>query len=162
MSGGTGRRPLAAPSGWAAAIAGLLFVQILLGALVAGMKAGMGYNTWPLMDGQLIPSGLGIMQPWYLNLFENAMTVQFNHRVVAYVVVLAAAWHAWSVLRVSGDARVRGTAVALVVGTLLQAMLGIWTLLAQVPLPLGLAHQAGAAALFAIAVWHLYAVRHSR
>jgi heme a synthase len=151
-----------ASGGWAAAITGLLFVQILLGALVAGMKAGMGYNTWPLMDGQLIPSGLGIMQPWYLNLFENAMTAQFNHRVVAYVAVLAVAWHAWSVLRTSDDARVRGTVIALAVGTLLQVLLGIWTLLAQVPLSLGLAHQAGAAALFAIAIWHLYAVRHAR
>jgi len=76
--------------------------------------------------------------------------------------MLAVAWHTWSTLRTSGDARVRGTAVALVLGTLLQAMLGIWTLLAQVPLSLGLAHQAGAAALFAIAVWHLYAVRHAQ
>jgi len=158
-----GRRgAAAAPSGGATAITALLFVQILLGALVAGMKAGMGYNTWPLMDGQLIPNGLGIMQPWYLNLFENAMTVQFNHRVVAYVAVLAVAWHAWSVLRASSDARVRGTAIALVIGTLLQVMLGIWTLLAQVPLSLGLAHQAGAAALFAVAIWHLYAVRYSQ
>jgi cytochrome c oxidase assembly protein subunit 15 len=156
-------RDAAAPgSGWAAAIAALVFLQILLGALVAGMKAGMGYNTWPLMDGQLIPNGLGVMQPCYLNLFENAMTVQFNHRIVAYVVVLAVAWHAWSTLRGSGDARVKGTAVVLGGATLLQVLLGIWTLLAQVPLSLGLAHQAGAAALFAIATWHLYAVRHTR
>ena len=62
-----------------------MFLQILLGGLVAGLKAGAGYNTWPLMDGQLVPDGLGVMQPWYLNLFENAMTVQFNHRMVAYV-----------------------------------------------------------------------------
>jgi len=157
-----GARAVAASSGWAMAITALLFGQILLGALVAGLKAGMGYNTWPLMDGQMVPSGLGIMQPWYLNLFENAMTVQFNHRVMAYVVTLAVAWQAWSVLRTSGDARVRGTAVALAVGTLLQVVLGIWTLLAQVPLPLGLAHQAGAAALFAVAIWHLYAVRHAQ
>jgi cytochrome c oxidase assembly protein subunit 15 len=156
-------RGAAAPgNAWAAAIAVLLFMQILLGALVAGMKAGMGYNTWPLMDGQLIPDGLGVMRPWYLNLFENAMTVQFNHRMVAYVVVLAVAWQAWSTLRVSGDARIRGTAILLAAGTLLQVLLGIWTLLAQVPLSLGLAHQAGAAALFAIAIWHLYAVRHAR
>jgi cytochrome c oxidase assembly protein subunit 15 len=156
-------RSVAVPgSGWAAAITALVFVQILLGALVAGMKAGMGYNTWPLMDGQLIPNGLGVMQPWYLNLFENAMTVQFNHRMVAYVVVLAVAWHAWSTLRGSGDARIRGTAIVLAGATLLQVVLGIWTLLAQVPLSLGLAHQAGAAALFAVAVWHLYALRHTR
>jgi len=156
------RSVAASGSGWAAAITALMFVQILLGALMAGMKAGMGYNTWPLMDGQLIPNGLGVMQPWYLNLFENAMTVQFNHRVVAYAVVLAVAWHAWSTLRVSGDVRVRGTSIVLACATLLQVLLGIWTLLAQVPLSLGLAHQAGAAALFAVAVWHLYALRHTR
>jgi heme a synthase len=156
------RSVAASGSGWAAAITALMFVQILLGALMAGMKAGMGYNTWPLMDGQLVPNGLGVMQPWYLNLFENAMTVQFNHRVVAYAVVLAVAWHAWSTLRVSGDVRVRGTSIVLACATLLQVLLGIWTLLAQVPLSLGLAHQAGAAALFAVAVWHLYALRHTR
>jgi heme a synthase len=145
----------------AAVITGLLFVQVLLGALVAGLKAGMAYNTWPLMDGRLIPDGLGIMQPWYLNLFENALTVQFNHRLLAYVLVLAVAWHAWAVLQASVDARVRRTAVALAAGMLLQAMLGVWTLIAQVPLSLGLAHQAGAAAVFALAVWHLHAMRHA-
>jgi cytochrome c oxidase assembly protein subunit 15 len=155
------RGALAPGSGWAA-ITALVFVQILLGALVAGMKAGMGYNTWPLMDGRLVPNGLGIMQPWYLNLFENAMTVQFNHRMVAYAVALAVAWHAWRTLRASGDARVRGTVIVLACATLLQVLLGIWTLLAQVPLSLGLAHQAGAAALFAICIWHLYALRHTR
>jgi cytochrome c oxidase assembly protein subunit 15 len=102
------------------------------------------------------------MQPWYLNLFENAMTVQFNHRLAAYVLVLVAVWHVWHTLRFSNDERVRGTAVALGAGMVLQAMLGIWTLLAQVPLHLGLAHQAGAAAVFAIAIWHLYAVRYAR
>ena len=78
----------------AAAIVVLVFVQILLGAFVAGLKAGASYNTWPLMDGHLVPDGLGAMQPWYLNLFENALTVQFNHRLVAYVLLLASFWHA--------------------------------------------------------------------
>ena len=158
--GGERARP-AAGERRAAVITGLLFVQVLLGALVAGLKAGMAYNTWPLMDGRLVPDGLGIMQPWYLNLFENALTVQFNHRLMAYVLLLAVAWHVWAVLQAEVDARIRGTAVALAAGMLLQAALGIWTLLAQVPLSLGLAHQAGAAALFAIAVWHLYAMRHA-
>jgi cytochrome c oxidase assembly protein subunit 15 len=139
----------------------LVFVQIELGALVAGLKAGAGYNTWPRMDGRLVPGGLGAMQPWYLNLFENALTVQFNHRVVAYALVLAVLWHAWSVRRGTGGSRMRGSAVVLAVAVLAQAALGIWTLLAQVPLALGLAHQAGAAAVFGVAVWHLHAVRHS-
>jgi len=138
----------------------LVFVQVLLGALVAGLKAGAGYNTWPLMDGRLVPSGLGAMQPWYLNLFENAMTVQFNHRVVAYALVLAVLWHAWAAMRGTGGARSKGSAVVLAVAVLAQATLGVWTLLAQVPLALGLAHQAGAAAVFGIAVWHLHVVQH--
>jgi cytochrome c oxidase assembly protein subunit 15 len=139
----------------------LVFVQIVLGALVAGLKAGAGYNTWPLMDGRLVPSGLGAMQPWYLNLFENALTVQFNHRVVAYALVLAVLWHAWSVTRVTEGTPIRRSAVVLAVAILAQAALGIWTLLAQVPLALGLAHQAGAAAVFGVAVWHLHVARHT-
>jgi cytochrome c oxidase assembly protein subunit 15 len=138
----------------------LVFLQIVLGAFVAGLKAGASYNTWPLMDGRLIPDGLGSMQPWYLNLFENALTVQYNHRLVAYALVLGVPWHARSVLRDASDPRARLTAMLLAGAVLAQAALGIATLLAQVPLSLGLAHQAGAAAVFGLAVWHLYAVRH--
>jgi heme a synthase len=145
--------------GLAAWIVGLVFVQIVLGAFVAGLKAGLAYNTWPLMDGQVVPSGLGAMQPWYLNLFENAMTVQFNHRMAAYILLGAVLWHAVQVLRGTRDPGGRRTAMILAGAVLAQALLGIWTLLAQVPLALGLAHQAGAAAVFAIAVWHLHAMR---
>ena len=125
----------------------------MLGALVAGLKAGAGYNTWPLMDGRLIPDGLGVMEPWYLNLFENAMTVQFNHRMAAYALAAAALWHAWSLRQEACGSR---SAMVLAGAVLAQAALGIWTLLAQVPLALGLAHQAGAAAVLWIAVWHLH------
>jgi cytochrome c oxidase assembly protein subunit 15 len=131
----------------AAVIVLLVFVQVLLGALVAGLKAGSAYNTWPLMDGRLVPGGLGAMQPWYINLAENALTVQFNHRVAAYVLLLATIWHAW--------AAPSRAAVLLAAAVLAQAGLGIWTLLAQVPLALGLAHQAGAAAVFGLAVWNV-------
>jgi cytochrome c oxidase assembly protein subunit 15 len=156
-----GRRPQARATQAVAAggIVLLVFVQILLGALVAGLKAGAGYNTWPLMDGRLVPSGLGAMQPWYLNLFENAMTVQFNHRVVAYALVLAALWHAWGAMRGPWRSQQR-IGRGLPSRVLAQAALGVWTLLAQVPLALGLAHQAGAAAVFGIAIWHLHVVRH--
>jgi len=147
-------------SGGAALIAILVFAQILLGALVAGLKAGLAHNTWPLMDGRLVPRGLGIMQPWYLNLFENAMTVQFNHRVAAYVLLVAAVWHAWAVGRGTHTPHARRSALLLAAAVVAQAGLGVWTLLAQVPLALGLAHQAGAAAVFAMAVWHLHAMRH--
>src|SRR5262249_18434808 len=85
--------------GPAPAILMLVFLQIVLGAFVAGLRAGASYNTWPLIDGRLVPEGLGAMEPWYLNLFENALTVQFAHRLVAYGLVLTALWHAWSVRR---------------------------------------------------------------
>jgi heme a synthase len=146
----------------AATILSLVFVQIVLGAFVAGLKAGNGYNTWPLMDGRLIPDGLGVMEPWYLNLFENALTVQFNHRIAAYILLVVTLCHIWAVVRRTTDARIRLTALALAIGVLVQAVLGIVTLLAQVPLGLGLAHQAGAAAIFGLAVWHLHAARHPR
>ena len=139
----------------------LVLVQILLGAFVAGLKAGASYNTWPLMDGRLLPDGLGAMEPWYLNLFENALTVQFNHRLVAYALVFATLWHVWRP-RGTRNSRIRFTAAALAAAVLAQAALGVATLLAQVPLALGLAHQAGAAAVFGVAVWHLHALRHPR
>jgi cytochrome c oxidase assembly protein subunit 15 len=139
----------------------LVFLQILLGGLVAGTKAGLAYNTWPLMDGRLVPPGLAILSPWYLNLFENVLTVQFNHRLLAYLVAAVALWHAASVARTAVDEPVRWAALALAIAVLAQIALGIWTLLAVVPLSLGLAHQAGAVAVFTLAVWHLHRVTHT-
>ena len=143
----------------AAFVVGLVFLQIVAGAFVAGLKAGAGYNTWPLMDGRLIPPGLGAMSPWWANLFENATTVQFNHRMLAYVLTGVALWHVWSVLTRTDDRQVRTSGLALGSAVLAQVALGIWTLLAQVPLSLGLAHQAGAIAVFGLALWHLHTLR---
>ncbi len=137
----------------------LVLVQILLGALVAGLKAGLTYNTWPLMDGRVVPAGMLSIAPWYLNPFENITMVQFNHRVMAYVVLAASLWHAWSVQRVADDGGISGSAWALAVAVLAQAALGIWTLVAVVPLSLGIAHQTGAVIVFGIAVWHLHCVK---
>lgn len=157
---GTARPSPLARGGWVILCMSLL--QVELGALVAGMKAGLAYNTWPLMDGQWVPNGLFIAKPWYANLFENAMTVQFNHRLIAYVLALAAAWHVSAVLRTSVSHAARSSATMLAIAVVLQIALGIWTLLAQVPLGLGLAHQFGAAILFSIAVWHLHALKTAR
>lgn len=139
-------------------LVGLVFAQILLGALVAGLKAGFTYNTWPLMDGKLVPSGLFTAAPWYANFFENITMVQFNHRITAYLVLAVAAWHAWSVQRVADDGMVSGSAWALLAAVMAQAALGIWTLLAVVPLSLGIAHQTGAVIVFGVAVWHLHCI----
>ena len=138
------------------ALVGLVLAQIVLGAFVAGLHAGLTYNTWPLMDGQLIPAGLLSQTPWYLNPFENITLVQFDHRIMAYVVLAVAAWHACAVMRQADDDSVTASALILVVSILGQAALGIWALLAVVPLHLGIAHQAGAVAVFGIAVWHAH------
>jgi cytochrome c oxidase assembly protein subunit 15 len=107
------------------------------------------------MDGTLVPQGLGALSPWWENLFENALTVQFNHRLLAYVIAAAVAWHAWSLLRVAPDnSPPRASAIVLVGAILAQIALGIWTLLAHVPIPLALLHQSGAVAVFAAALWH--------
>jgi cytochrome c oxidase assembly protein subunit 15 len=143
-------------------LASLVYLQILAGALVAGNKAGLTYNTWPLMDGRLVPNGMGLMSPWWRNLFENVTTVQFNHRMLAYAVVAMAVWQAVRLAASADDPRVRQSALWVAAGALAQAALGIWTLLAVVPIGLGIAHQAGAIVLVALAVWHLFAVRRAR
>ncbi|MDP4823455.1 MAG: COX15/CtaA family protein [Aestuariivirgaceae bacterium] len=135
----------------------LLFIQIALGGFVAGLDAGMGYNTWPLMDGQFIPAGLMIMEPAWRNLFENAMTVQFTHRMTAYFVVFAVMAHWWiSPLRRRGDTAARLALQGLVLAVLAQAAFGVWTLLAMVPIHLGLIHQGGALVVLAFALAHLH------
>lgn len=139
----------------AALLVAALFLQIALGAFVAGLDAGQGYNTWPLMDGAFIPDGLGAMSPWYLNLFENALTVQFDHRMLAYIIAAWALLHAGLVIARGCSRSITLGACALLLAVLFQVMLGIATLLAHVPVGLGLAHQAMAIFMFAIALWHL-------
>ncbi len=134
----------------------LVFLQIALGGFVAGLDAGQGYNTWPLMDGVVIPDGLGVMSPWWKNLFENAMTVQFNHRIVAYLIVLFVFVH--SARQMTGECRAGSSALGLLIVAFAQMALGIVTLLAHVPISLGLAHQAGALILLTAALWHLHDV----
>jgi cytochrome c oxidase assembly protein subunit 15 len=120
----------------------LILLQIAAGAFVAGLDAGMGHNTWPLMDGALIPPGLGAMEPAWRNIFENALTVQFIHRSIAYVIVAYVAFLVWRQARAGGFAGAQGwlPRIALLVG--LQVMLGIGTLLMSVPLSLAVGHQA--------------------
>ena len=139
----------------------LISTQMLAGALVAGTDAGMGYNTWPLIDGAFVPPGLGEASPWYLNLFENPLTVQFEHRMLGYAVVLAALGQlAWLALKGAAQPLL-GSALTLAPFALLQAALGVWTLLLSVPIALGLAHQAGAIALFSVALYHFWLARHA-
>ncbi len=144
---------------WCAPALGLLalvFVQIALGGLVAGSKAGWTYNTWPLMDGALIPpaSVLFSVSPWLENFVDNVALVQFNHRIAAYALLLFAILHAVQVRRhmPASTAARRATVLAgLVLG---QAGMGVVTLLLVVPLWAGLMHQAWAFVVLAMAVAH--------
>lgn len=120
----------------------LVFLQLIAGAFVAGLDAGMGYNTWPLMDGALLPAGLDAIQPWWLNLFENALTVQFVHRCIAYVIVLYAGLLLWRQAGRGGFVGVHGWLPRIGLLIALQVVLGIATLLLSVPISLALGHQA--------------------
>ena len=143
-----------APSGgreWVAVlIAGMVVLQVAAGGFVAGIDAGFGFNTWPLMEGALIPRGLFAADPWWRNMFENALTVQFNHRVLAYIIAVVVAAYAY--------VEQSRTSLLLLATVGLQIVLGIWTLLWAVPLWLGLAHQGGALLVLAAAIWNLHQV----
>ncbi len=136
----------------------VVFVMVS-GAFVAGLRAGLAYNTFPLMDGHLIPPGVLIIEPWYLNLFENATTVQFDHRVLAItlLLVIAGGWM-WA-RRLRLTRRARRLVHAVMAMALLQVSLGISTLLLVVPMPLALAHQTGALILFTLALCLAHTVR---
>lgn len=136
----------------------LIFLQVILGAFVAGTDAGLSHNTWPLMDGAIIPDGLFAMEPWYANLFENVATIQFNHRMFAYLVILYAVVHFVFSLRKQDTATYRLSAAVVAGALIVQAALGIWTLLAVVPISLGVIHQGGALIVFATALYHLHSV----
>ena len=134
----------------------LILVQIYLGALVSGTRAGLIYNTWPLIDGALLPEPARLFfdVPLWRNFFENTLTVQFDHRMVAYALEFFVLLHAVDVVRtVRGGAALTG-ALALASGVTLQVTLGIATLVHQAPLALALPHQALALAVLAIAAVH--------
>ncbi len=120
----------------------LVIVQIGAGAFVAGLDAGMGYNTWPLMDGAIIPNGLWAMDPAWRNVFENALTVQFFHRLIAYGLVAYLGWMIWRRSRDGGFGGVHGWLPRLGFIVLLQVALGVATLLTHVPIGMAVGHQA--------------------
>lgn len=134
---------------------GLTLTQIYLGAIVAGLRAGRIFNTWPLIEGRLVPPAAQLFfnQPWWRDVFENPLTAQFDHRMLAYVILLVALLHAIDAWRRPGWG-VAGSALIVLTAVTLQAMLGIATLLAQAPLDLALAHQAMAMIVLTAAALH--------
>lgn len=137
---------------WAAAVSVFALVVVVSGAFVAGLNAGKGYNTFPLMDGAIIPDGLYATTPWWAAALEHHMTIQFNHRVLAITLVILIGVLWTKSRRIDPSARTRKLIDAMAAMAVVQAALGITTLLLVVPIGWALAHQTGAQILFALSV----------
>jgi len=133
-----------------------IFLTMMSGGFVAGLDAGLTYNTFPLMDGGIIPDGLWAKSPGYLNLFENITTVQFNHRILAETTLVLIVG-LWLIVRKSDlPMETRRAFHALMAMGLVQVALGITTLLYVVPVPIAALHQAGALILFTFVLWAVH------
>jgi heme a synthase len=155
---GLGERKPAAPisRGFvlsAATFVALVFVQLGFGALVAGLRAGLIYNTWPLMGSHWIPAE-AFSSPWPQATLDDAATAQFDHRMVAYAVVVFALAQAVAALRAASAEALARRLLILATAAMLQAALGVATLIFSAPIGLALAHQALALILFGLAVAH--------
>jgi len=143
---------------WAIGLVALIFVQILLGAFMAGLDAGRAFATWPSYGGAFLPRGLYDLSPWWINHFENPALVHFQHRSAGYLVAILAVL-LYLALRLAGadrPVRLAGTHVIVLVAT--QIALGVFTVISAVALPLAALHQVCALALFATALWWTYAL----
>lgn len=158
-SGGTDNAALR-HSGWC--VSGLIFVMILAGGFVAGNKAGFAFNTFPLMNGTFVPPGLYAMTPGWINNFENIATVQFNHRLLAYVLLVVVTIYWWFGRKAALSERMRRMFHWLLAALCVQIGLGISTLLLVVPVWLGALHQAGALVVFTIAMRLNHGLRRLR
>ncbi|MCU0868264.1 MAG: COX15/CtaA family protein [Burkholderiales bacterium] len=143
----------------ATALAVLVFAMVLSGALVAGTRAGLVYNSFPLMDGHVVPPGLFALDPWWDSLLHDLTTVQFDHRMLAWLLmfVIPAFW--WSLRRIALPPAVRRPANLMLAMLGVQVLLGVSTLMLHVPVALGAAHQGGALLLFALTLWTAHALR---
>lgn len=145
-----------APAGvrrFAAWVAGAVYLMVLSGGLVAGLRAGHAYNTFPLMNGQVVPAGMWELTPWWMNFFNNITTVQFDHRLIGWLLIVLVPLLWWRVRRAVSGPRARLAADAMLAVLAVQVGLGITTLLLMVPVAWGAAHQGGAMILLAAVLW---------
>ena len=148
-----------APSWLAGWVAALVFVQVLLGGLVAGIRAGKAYNTFPLMNGHFVPPETFMIDPWWKNFFYNMATVQLDHRMVAWLLLALVAWLWARVSWLDPGPRARTAVNLLALAFVVQFALGVWTLLAAVPVALGAAHQFVAILVFGAVLYCAHALR---
>lgn len=153
------RMPARGQEGFAMFLLAAIVVMIASGGFVAGIRAGYAFNTWPLMNGNLVPRALWAQQPFWVNFFENIQTVQFFHRWLAMFVLALAVAYWWRVRKI--ETRPAGTWLPLLpLVVVAQVSLGITTLVNVVPVPLAVLHQAGALVLFTVAL--VVTHRHTR
>jgi cytochrome c oxidase assembly protein subunit 15 len=137
----------------------LVFVMVLSGALVAGIRAGLAYNTFPLMNGHVVPPEIFMVEPLWLNFFTNMATVQFDHRMIAWALMLLVPLFWWRARRIApGPAHAANALLAML---MVQVGLGIATLLNHVPVALASMHQAGAMVLFGLLIWTNHEIRRA-
>jgi cytochrome c oxidase assembly protein subunit 15 len=142
-----------------AIITSIIFITIISGGFVAGTRAGFAFNTFPLMNGQLIPDGLFTLTPAWRNFFENIVTVQFDHRILATLlfIIIPVFWLKTRKLELKPMSHI---SIHLLLAALaLQLVLGISTLLLAVPVPLAAAHQAGAVILLTASLFVSHQLR---
>ncbi|MBL8416538.1 MAG: COX15/CtaA family protein [Propionivibrio sp.] len=143
-------------------LAVLTFYTVITGGFVAGIRAGKAYNTFPLMNGHVLPPESFIIDPWYLNFFNNMALVQFDHRLGAWLLAFLVPWFFVQVRAADVSSRARLAATLLLVALAIQISLGIATLLLAVPVALGAAHQGGSMLVFAALIWLNHELRVAR
>ncbi len=134
----------------------LLSVQIIYGAFVAGLHAGKMHNTFPLMSGQVIPSGMAALKPGAANFFDNPVTVQFIHRLMAFALLFLCSWFVFAAKKETLNNFQRKGIYFLLIAICLQFLLGVLTILTSVNIALASLHQVGAFFLFSVCVYLLY------
>ena len=139
----------------------MIFLMILSGGLVAGTRAGIPYPTWPLMGDSFIPPGLYNLEPFWLSAFEDMLTIQFNHRIFAYIISISVVIFAFITLRAKLAPPFR-IAIFIFLGILgLQVTLGISTLIFYIPIPVAAAHQVCAVALLSASLYVSHCFKNS-
>lgn len=131
----------------------LIGYMVVSGGFVAGIRAGKAYNSFPLMNGHLLPPESFILDPWYLNFFNNMALVQFDHRLGAWLLAFLVPWFWWKIRAAAVSPVARRVATLLLLATFAQIGLGIATLLLAVPVELGAAHQGGAMVVLGLLLW---------
>ena len=137
----------------------LIFIMVLSGGFVAGIRAGLAYNTFPLMNGHFIPPEIFMLEPWYRNFFDNMATVQFDHRLIAWILAFLVPLFWFKAMKTELSNTTRLACHLLLIMLVIQISLGIATLLNFVPIPLAASHQGGAVLLFAAALWVSHRLR---